>query len=424
MYFFTSLYALLLICAKRSFMSAGSLTLGGNMSIALGPLGRNGEALGSLNTSGKVAAMYSYSKTRGLFGGVSVEGSVIVERQDANALAYQSDVTVRQLLSGAIDPPDWAQPLIKTLEACVGIPGGHKWVDDSADISSLSRSNTGGSGYMFGGVASPGSEMPPNSRRKKGESISSFPPPHWGRKKSSGSYFHTESNNDLTSDNFNSQSFDQRDTRESPRSPTVGSLVDDGSAPTSFATHFDSDYVPPSPNANNFSSRPSHRTTLSVRSSPHSSTYDPASPFNDLPPFPKINKNLNSLSHNRSMSNASYLNQGRSNGSTRQSGNPFASAYKPQTADPFSHQDEFEEDYEEGRIRLTSSPEDKPRLTPKAGLNRPLDPHEGVGRAIALYDFNAVEVRSDVFISPEKNIEFCDYYFLLSSVILRLRKDR
>ena len=40
-------------------MSAGSLTLGGNMSIALGPLGRNGEASGSLSTSGKVAAMYA-----------------------------------------------------------------------------------------------------------------------------------------------------------------------------------------------------------------------------------------------------------------------------------------------------------------------------------------------------------------------------
>ena len=39
-------------------MAAGSLTLGGNMSIALGPLGRNGEALGSLNTKGKMAAMY------------------------------------------------------------------------------------------------------------------------------------------------------------------------------------------------------------------------------------------------------------------------------------------------------------------------------------------------------------------------------
>jgi lipid-binding SYLF domain-containing protein len=39
-------------------MAAGSLTLGGNLSIALGPLGRNGEALGSLNTSGKLAAMF------------------------------------------------------------------------------------------------------------------------------------------------------------------------------------------------------------------------------------------------------------------------------------------------------------------------------------------------------------------------------
>jgi len=39
-------------------MSAGSVTLGGSMSVAIGPLGRNGEALGSVNMSGKVAAMY------------------------------------------------------------------------------------------------------------------------------------------------------------------------------------------------------------------------------------------------------------------------------------------------------------------------------------------------------------------------------
>lgn len=38
-------------------MAAGSLTFGGNMSIALGPLGRNGEATGAINTSGRVAAM-------------------------------------------------------------------------------------------------------------------------------------------------------------------------------------------------------------------------------------------------------------------------------------------------------------------------------------------------------------------------------
>lgn len=52
--------------AIKSFMSAGSLTLGGNLSLAVGPLGRNGEAMGALNTKGRVAAMYSYSKTKGL----------------------------------------------------------------------------------------------------------------------------------------------------------------------------------------------------------------------------------------------------------------------------------------------------------------------------------------------------------------------
>lgn len=52
--------------AVKTFMSAGSLSLGGNMSLAIGPLGRNGEASGTLNTKGKVAAMYSYSKTKGV----------------------------------------------------------------------------------------------------------------------------------------------------------------------------------------------------------------------------------------------------------------------------------------------------------------------------------------------------------------------
>lgn len=39
-------------------MAAGSLILGGNMSIAVGPLGRNREATSSINLSGKVVAMY------------------------------------------------------------------------------------------------------------------------------------------------------------------------------------------------------------------------------------------------------------------------------------------------------------------------------------------------------------------------------
>lgn len=61
---------------------------GGNLSVAAGPLGRNVEGTGSLSAKGKVAAMYSYSRTKGLFGGASIEGSVLVERSDANAKAY------------------------------------------------------------------------------------------------------------------------------------------------------------------------------------------------------------------------------------------------------------------------------------------------------------------------------------------------
>ena len=44
-------------------MAAGSLTLGGNMSLAAGPLGRNGEAATALNTKGKLAAMFVHAVT-------------------------------------------------------------------------------------------------------------------------------------------------------------------------------------------------------------------------------------------------------------------------------------------------------------------------------------------------------------------------
>ncbi|CED84957.1 Uncharacterized conserved protein [Phaffia rhodozyma] len=117
--------------AVNSFMAAGSLNIGGNMSLAVGPLGRNAEGMGALNTKGKVAAMFTYSKTKGLFGGVSLEGSVIVERQDANRLAYGTNVTSKQLLSGMVPPPPWAQLLIEKLTTSTGLPGGRAWVEDS-----------------------------------------------------------------------------------------------------------------------------------------------------------------------------------------------------------------------------------------------------------------------------------------------------
>ncbi|ODH45850.1 hypothetical protein GX48_08062 [Paracoccidioides brasiliensis] len=102
--------------AVRTFSQAGSITLGGNVSIAAGPIGRNAEAAGAASMKG-VAGIFSYSKTKGLFAGVSLEGSVLVERKDANERLYNAKVSARQLLEGLIRPPPAAEPLMCVLQS-------------------------------------------------------------------------------------------------------------------------------------------------------------------------------------------------------------------------------------------------------------------------------------------------------------------
>ena len=104
--------------AVRSFAQAGSVTLGGNVSIAAGPVGRNAEAAGAASLKG-VAGVFSYSKTKGLFAGVSLEGSVRIERRDANETLYNSRITARPLLEGGVRPPPAAAPLMRVLNSRV-----------------------------------------------------------------------------------------------------------------------------------------------------------------------------------------------------------------------------------------------------------------------------------------------------------------
>ena len=67
--------------AVDAFSKGGNLTLGGNFTVAVGPMGRNAEADVSVRSP---AAIYTYSKTKGLFAGISIEGSALIERKDAN----------------------------------------------------------------------------------------------------------------------------------------------------------------------------------------------------------------------------------------------------------------------------------------------------------------------------------------------------
>ncbi|GAB7363387.1 hypothetical protein MBLNU230_g3665t1 [Neophaeotheca triangularis] len=119
--------------AVKTFAQAGSITLGGNVSLAAGPVGRNAEAAGAASLK-SIAGIFSYSKTKGLFAGVSLEGSALIERRDANEKLYGRRVTARSLLSGEVPVPPGAEPLMRVLNgrvfAGVGGPMGRS-ADDA-----------------------------------------------------------------------------------------------------------------------------------------------------------------------------------------------------------------------------------------------------------------------------------------------------
>ncbi|CCF55535.1 hypothetical protein KAFR_0A00970 [Kazachstania africana CBS 2517] len=102
--------------AVRSFSEFGTITLGGNISVSAGPLGRNAEAGASASVGG-IAAVFSYSKSKGLFAGVSVEGSMIVERRETNRKAYGDNCTTKMILAGMVQPPRGSNALYRILES-------------------------------------------------------------------------------------------------------------------------------------------------------------------------------------------------------------------------------------------------------------------------------------------------------------------
>lgn len=102
--------------AVKTFTQSRSVTLGKNLSVALGPYGRSGELGGAISSKGLVG-MYAYSKTRGVFGGKSYEGGMIGERPEANKKMYGVTLTAKELLSGKVAPPPEAESLMQLLNS-------------------------------------------------------------------------------------------------------------------------------------------------------------------------------------------------------------------------------------------------------------------------------------------------------------------
>jgi lipid-binding SYLF domain-containing protein len=77
-------------------------TIGGEASAAAGPLGRNASALTDAQMN---AEMLSYSRSRGLFAGVSLEGATLRPDEEANRELYARDATNREILTGDFKTP-------------------------------------------------------------------------------------------------------------------------------------------------------------------------------------------------------------------------------------------------------------------------------------------------------------------------------
>jgi lipid-binding SYLF domain-containing protein len=92
--------------AVRAFSRGGNVTLGADASVAAGPVGRAAEA----DVTPR-AAIYTYSKTKGLFIGASLEGAVIGTRKGANEHYYGRPVSAYDILHGRVAAPPGAANL-------------------------------------------------------------------------------------------------------------------------------------------------------------------------------------------------------------------------------------------------------------------------------------------------------------------------
>jgi len=88
--------------------------LGGDASIAAGPKGRDASAESDVTLR---AEMLSYSRARGLFAGVSLEGSTVRPDNDANKRIYGKEVSPEDIITESrLHAPDSAHHLLSRLE--------------------------------------------------------------------------------------------------------------------------------------------------------------------------------------------------------------------------------------------------------------------------------------------------------------------
>jgi len=91
---------------------SSKFTLGGDISAAAGPVGRDSTA----QTDAKMRAeILTYSRQRGVFGGLSLSGSTLRQDGDANKEMYGRDLTNKDIVEGNVSIPPAATGFISSL---------------------------------------------------------------------------------------------------------------------------------------------------------------------------------------------------------------------------------------------------------------------------------------------------------------------
>jgi lipid-binding SYLF domain-containing protein len=87
--------------------------IGGDASVAAGPVGRNATAATDVALR---AEILSYSRTHGVFAGVSLDGAVVQADKSGDRAMYGDDVDRHEILGGKVAVPASARGLIKSLD--------------------------------------------------------------------------------------------------------------------------------------------------------------------------------------------------------------------------------------------------------------------------------------------------------------------
>lgn len=91
---------------------SSKFTVGADAAVAAGPIGRQAQAETDVTMH---AEMLSWSRSRGVFAGVSLKGSTLRVDNDENVQLYGKEMTAREIVRGTVKSPAAAAPLMSVL---------------------------------------------------------------------------------------------------------------------------------------------------------------------------------------------------------------------------------------------------------------------------------------------------------------------